>query len=382
LDAGLDEHRLTDIALSLVEIPSYPGDEERIASKYGEMLREAGARVELDRAVAGSPSVVGRAGRGRRRLQLAGHLDTVPIPHDAPEIVDGVLYGRGACDMKAGLAAITETARVLAPALDDLDAELLVTAYGLHEGAGAAPMHTPLRGLLARGCHGDAAIVAEGPRASVPVAGKGSLIFRFEIVRSEAGPDHELRAEATANPIMAAHRLITLLDRRVAASPLEHAALGRETFFVGSIHGGDLYNRVPVRVGLEGTRRYPPPRRWNDVVAELDELCGAVEDEFGVRVERSYERSGQPFELPPDTPIVRAVREAHREVVGTPLLAGHQLFASDLNHFVDAGVPAAAYGVDPDRGHSTPEYVSLSELFLTARVFLRAAVRFFRMSLE
>src|SRR5262245_42874356 len=133
LEFGLDERRLAELALRLVEIPSYPGEEESIAGEYAEMLREAGARVELDRSVAGSPSVVARAGRGRRRLQLAGHLDTVPILHDTPEIVDGILYGRGACDMKAGLAAIVETVRVLAPALDDLEAELLVTAYGLHE---------------------------------------------------------------------------------------------------------------------------------------------------------------------------------------------------------------------------------------------------------
>jgi acetylornithine deacetylase/succinyl-diaminopimelate desuccinylase-like protein len=280
--------------------------------------------------------------------------------------------------MKAGLAAIAETVQALAPALDDLRGELLVTAYGLHEGAGSAPMHAPLRGLLARGCRGDAAIVAEGPRESLPVAGKGSLIFRLDVVRDAAGPDHELRAGATPNPIVAAQRLIALAQERVAASPLEHPQLGRETFFVGAIHGGDLYNRVPMRVTLDGTRRYPPPRVWDEVVAELDEVCDAVEEEFRVRVERSYERSGQPFELAEDAEIVRAVRDAHAEVVGTPLALGHQLFASDLNHFAgEAGIPAAAYGVDPTPGHSTPEYVSLAELAQTARVFVGAAVRFF-----
>lgn len=382
LESHLDEPRLAQLALRLVEIRSYPGEEEEIAGEYAGVLRDAGADVELDAAVAGSPSVVARIGsRGRRRLQLAGHLDTVPVPHDPPAIEGGILYGRGSCDMKAGLAAIAETVRVLAPALDDLGGELLVTAYGLHEGAGAAPMHAPLRGLLARGCYGDAAIVAEGPRESLPVAGKGSLIFRLDVVRSDTGPDHELRATPRANPIMAAHRLIALVEERVAASPVEHPQLGRETFFVGAIHGGDLYNRVPLRVSLEGTRRYPSPRRWNDVVAELDEICGMVEEEFGVQVERTYERSGQPFEVASDAAIVRSVRNAHRDVVGTPLPLGHQLFASDLNHFAaDAGIPAAAYGVDPARGHSTPEFVSLRELFLTARVFVRAAVAFFRES--
>jgi acetylornithine deacetylase/succinyl-diaminopimelate desuccinylase-like protein len=149
--------------------------------------------------------------------------------------------------------------------------------------------------------------------------------------------------------------------------------------FVGAIHGGDLYNRVPIRVSVEGTRRYPPPRRWEDVVSELDKICRAVEAEFAVRIEGIYEQSGQPFEIPGDAAIIGTVRDAHRDVVGTMLPLGHQLFTSDLNHFAaDAGIPAAAYGVDPGRGHSTPEFVSLHELLQTTQVFLRAAVGFFR----
>jgi acetylornithine deacetylase/succinyl-diaminopimelate desuccinylase-like protein len=279
--------------------------------------------------------------------------------------------------MKGSLAAIAETVRVLVPVLDELGGELLVTAYGLHEGDGRAPMHAPLRGLLDRGCYGDGVIVAEGPRECVPVAGKGSLIFHLDIVRSDRNADHELRSTG-ANPIMAAHHLIATLTEQVARSPLEHPQLGRETFFVGAIHGGDLYNRVPVRVSVAGTRRYPPPRRWDHVVAEFEEVCRSVERRFDVEIDARFERSGQPFELSAQAPIIRALRKAHEHVVGAQLPLGNQLFSSDVNHFADAGIPAAAYGVDPARGHSTPEFVSLRELLLTSRVFLRASIEFLR----
>jgi acetylornithine deacetylase len=341
------------------------------------VLADAGARAELDTSVPGSPSVVARLrGGDGPTLQLAGHLDTVPIAHDPPHVEGDLLFGRGACDMKAGLAGMAETVNVLAPVIGDLGGELLVTAYGLHEGPGAAPMHAPLRGLLARGIRGDAAIVCEGPRAMLPLCGKGSMIFRLGVEREATGPDHELRAAGTPNPITAARRLIDLLERRVAASRIEHPLLGRESVFVGAIHGGELYNTVPLRVTLDGTRRYPPPRVYDDVVAELAGVCATVEREHGVRVLVRCERSGQPFELDARERVFEAVQAAHEEVVGATLPTGHQLFASDLNHFASEGIPAAAYGVDPGPGHSTPEHVSLAELAQTTRVFVRAAASF------
>jgi succinyl-diaminopimelate desuccinylase len=150
--------------------------------------------------------------------------------------------------------------------------------------------------------------------------------------------------------------------------------LGPETVFVGAIHGGELYNTVPLRVTLDGTRRYPPPRTFDEAVAELDEVCDEVERAHGVRIERTCERSGQPFEIPAGDPLIAAVRAAHEAETGEVLATGHQLFSSDLNHVVsEAGIPAAAYGVDPGPGHSTPEHVSLADLDRATRVLVRAA---------
>jgi acetylornithine deacetylase/succinyl-diaminopimelate desuccinylase-like protein len=279
--------------------------------------------------------------------------------------------------MKAGLAAIAETVRVLAPVVDDLDGSLLVTAYGLHEGAGSVPMHAPLRDLIARGVHGDAVLVCEGPHGMLPLSGKGSLIFRIDVTRPETAIDHELRVGDAPNPIVAAQRLCEIMGAHVAESPLEHPVLGTETFFLGAISGGELYNTLARTVTLHGTRRYPPPRTFEEVVAELDEARSTVERELGVAIAVTCERSGQPFEIAPDAPIVEAMQAAHRSVTGRALPTGHQLFASDVNHFAcEAGIPVAAFGVDEDSGHSTPEHVSLRELDATTRVYVEAAARY------
>lgn len=380
LGAQVDSNRLSTNTLKLAQIRSYPGEEEDIAAAYAQLLEEAGARVELERTIPGSPSVIARVGHPDAVcLQLGGHLDTVPLDHEPPIIQAGRIYGRGTCDMKAGLAAALEVVRLLAPHLDDLRAQILVTAYGLHEGSGAAPMHTPLRSLLAAGYRGDAAIVCEGPRQSLPVAGKGSLIYSLAFVRAGTGADHELRAGDAPNPILAAHRWINLVSQRTNQSELRHPTLGGDTFFVGSIHGGELYNTVPKRVEIQGVRRYPPPRDVDDVRAELDAMSDQVANEFDVIIDRDYQPSGQPFEFSPRQPIVLAMAEAHRKVLGLELPLGSQWFASDLNHFVaDAAIPTAAYGVDPSRGHSTPEYVSISQLTETTRIYVLTAVSFFQ----
>jgi acetylornithine deacetylase/succinyl-diaminopimelate desuccinylase-like protein len=380
VSSGVDPERLARTTLELVEIPSYPGNETGIAVRYAELLTDAGAEAQLETSVPGSASVVGRVGPETGRcLQLSGHLDTVPLDHEPPRISGDLLYGRGACDMKAGLAAIVETTRLLAPLLDQLGGQLLVTAYGLHEGAGQAPMHAPLRGLLAAGYRGDAAIVCEGPRRMLPVMGKGSLIFRVEISRPADIPDHELSAGDAPHPILAAQQWINLTRERVRSSKHRHPVLGQETLFLGSIHGGDLYNTVPQTVTIEGTRRYPPPRVFDEVASELDDIGCEVTAEFGVQVRSNYERSGQPFALSETEPILESVRHAHTKVTGGPLRFGHQLFSSDLNHFVcDAGISTAAYGVDPGPAHGTPEFVSLLELAQVSRVLTLAAILFFR----
>jgi acetylornithine deacetylase/succinyl-diaminopimelate desuccinylase-like protein len=382
LSSLVDGARLAALTLRLVKIRSYPGEETPIAADYAQLLTNASADAELVTTVPGSPSVVARAGASSGPcLQLSGHLDTAPLPHEPPTISGDLLYGRGACDMKAGLAAIVETTRVLSPVLHDLGGQLLVTAYGLHEGAGLAPMHAPLGDLLAAGYKGDAAIVCEGPRQMLPIVGKGSLIFRVDITRPAGVPDHELRAIGSPNPILATLRWIDLAHKAVASSKLHHAVLGDETLFVGSIHGGALYNTVPENVIIEGTRRYPPPRSFDEVVTELDEVSAAVENEFGVRVSTDFERSGQPFSLSEDESILVSLRRAHKAVLGEQLPFGYQIFASDINHFVcDGRIPTAAYGVDPERGHATPEFISLSELLLVTRVLVLAATLFFQAS--
>lgn len=157
----VDGRRLADVLWSLVQLPSPTGRERRAAMAFAEMLAAAGAVVVLDEGIPESPNVIGRL-RGLQpgpTFQLAGHLDHIDVAHQPPERDGESICGRGAADMKGGLASIIEAVRVLAEGGSDFPGEVLVTAWGLHE----APTgdSSGLLNLIRRRVVGDAALVAE-----------------------------------------------------------------------------------------------------------------------------------------------------------------------------------------------------------------------------
>ena len=113
---AIDEERLLDTAVALIEIPSPTLSAGAAADKLAEILAAEGfvvERPETDWPEA--PAVIARydSGQPGRVLQFDGHLDTVHLPFIPPRIEDGVLYGSGCSDMKGGIAAYVEATRAL-----------------------------------------------------------------------------------------------------------------------------------------------------------------------------------------------------------------------------------------------------------------------------
>jgi len=126
----IDSRRLGDVLWRLVNVPSPTGSERQAAIAFAEVLAAAGAEVEFDEGIPESPNVIGRL-KGREpgpTFQLAGHLDHIDVPHPPPERDRESISGRGAADMKGGLALIVEVVRVLAESGRDFPGEVLVTA--------------------------------------------------------------------------------------------------------------------------------------------------------------------------------------------------------------------------------------------------------------
>ena len=210
----VDAKRLQQATLDLVRIRSYTGDTREVAAAYARHLEGIGLAVEVLRDFPNDPCVVARlrgAGAGPT-LEFNGHLDTVPVDHPAPYVKDGRIYGRGSADMKGGLAAMAEAAHVIVESGVRLKGDLLLVAHGLHE---APDGHgEDLSDLVRRGINGDAVIITELASDTLPVVGLGQAAFDFTITRPGESSHELLTPPDTPHPILAAVRLVNLMQAR------------------------------------------------------------------------------------------------------------------------------------------------------------------------
>ncbi len=383
LDA-IDPESIKALTLDLAAIPSPTGDSQAAAEEYGRRLHDIGLDVDVTYEIAGSPNVAARLRGlgGGPTLQLAGHLDTIPTPHDPPHFADGLLYGRGTADMKGGLAAMAETARVLKQHGVRLKGDLLLTAFGLHEAPGGHG--EGLRALVQRGVKGDAAIVCEVGGRGLPIAGKGMGIFEITVRRS-GDAVHELqRAPGTPNPILAANRVLARLEAladQLAAVPV--ADVGPESIFIGMVQSGDFYNRVPVTARIVGTRRHSPDKTFDDVQRELRALIAQVqaEDPSGqISIDLAFQPVRESFRLDPSEPLVGIVRGAYQDLMGASLpLIGISVVADAPILMREGNVPTVYHGPLSDRAHSDLEYIALDELVRVTRMYILCALRYCRL---
>jgi acetylornithine deacetylase/succinyl-diaminopimelate desuccinylase-like protein len=377
--ALMDERRLLEETYRFISVPSPTGEEAAFARTYAAVLEELGLEVELDEEWPASPSVIGRwrGPEGGPVLQLDGHLDAIVVPHAPPALdLDArVVRGRGSADMKGGLAAIAHAVRALRQAELPLAGGLLVTAHGLHEAPGGD--QRTIRSLLRKGVRGDAALVAELSHVDLPVAAKGMSIFTIVATR-EGGVMHEVELDRRErNPLYALTLLLGRLDelaRRLAArvDPL----VGADSLFVGEVHGGDFYNRVPLRAEVVGTRRYALPGSREQVGAELERLCGEVAERTGLQLRVELQEVGPPYALDAGEPVIAAVRRGFRLATGGELPLAGAGAVGNATDFVAAGVPAVYHGVNQATAHSDDEHVTGPDLLRAARVYAASVVEF------
>jgi acetylornithine deacetylase len=373
LQQQFDPARVVQAAIDLIRVPSPTGDSKAVTELYADRLRALGLEPEYDETIPGSPSVVAylEGAHSGPTLELAGHLDVIPAPHDPPEIREERLYGRGAQDMKGGMAAVLEVTRLLSTVREHLHGRLMVCAYGMHE----APLGRGqvLGPLLERGVVGDAVINVEGPQDVVPVIGKGMSTFEITVERTGV-PVHELAAPPElVNPILVGLEVGQMLHawNEELQQGKDLPYVGPESVFVGQFESGDFYNRVPNRCQIVGTRRYAPEVRFDAVEAEFQIRLDPIRRRTSAEVHLDLVKTKDGFRVPEDAQVVRLLQQGYAEVTGQTLPAGGFKAVGDVSNFVnDGGVPAVYFGCGLERAHATPEYVTLEQLETLARVLL------------
>jgi acetylornithine deacetylase len=368
-----------DLLARLVEIESInpalvPGGagESAIAAFLVEWAAGNGLDAEVREATPGRPSVVVRArGRGGGgTLLLCGHTDTVGVEEMdapfAPRVEGDRLYGRGAYDMKAGLAAALVACRDAAAL--GLAGDVVVAAVADEEHASIGVQE------ILETVGADAAILTEPTEMALVIAHRGFAWSEIEVTgRAAHGSRPSLGVDAIVKtgPVLTA---LGRLDDELHART--HPLLGRPSVHASVIAGGAELSSYPARcvVGIE--RRTLPGESQADVEAELEALLDAcrAEDEALVASRRTL-LAREPLEIAPDAPVVRLVTEAVTDVLGAaPAIEGAGYW-SDAGFIAAAGIPTVIYGPSGEGAHAAEEWVSISDTERVTRVLVDVARR-------
>jgi len=351
------------IAIDSVNPDLVPGasGEHAIAAWCSDWFARQGFEVHRLEDRPGRPSVVGiaRGNGGGRSLMLNGHLDTVGVAgYDGDpfggEVRGGMLFGRGAFDMKGGLAAILVAAARASAA--GLAGDVIVTLVADEE-FGSLGTEEVLRHFRA-----DAAIVAEPSELCLTVAHRGFAWFEVELTgRAAHGSMPEQGVDAIAHAGLVLRALDGLRDRLESAPA--HPLLGQGTVRVSMIRGGEDAATVAPSCTLTVERRTLPGETPDAVEAELAlllERLAAATPEFSFRLTRLVARGA--FEADPDWPIVRALSGQAERVLGLPPARRGEPFWTDAGLLHEAGIPCLLLGVRGGGAHADKEWAEVASV--------------------
>jgi succinyl-diaminopimelate desuccinylase len=378
----LDEPFLVRVLGSLVETESVnPGVyEAAMAKRVKAWLKDIPAEVTLIESLPGRHSlaaVLKGSGNGPR-LVLNGHMDTVPIddrsqwttePFGA-EVKEGFLYGRGACDMKAGLTVQIAVAHYLARHLNRLKGTLV-----LHFAVGEECAEPGTLSLVEAGFVGDFGITTEPTELKVATAERGLAFYK---IRIRGRSIHASRAHLGINPVP---RLRAVLDTIEAyereVKQRQHPLLPGGSCTPTMVKGGVKENAVPDYCELVLDRRLLP---GETVEGEMDALRSRLEEitssdpDFEFEISR-FPNAFEPAEIDRDSHFAKHVLAAVEEVTGAPTEIYGTPYASDVRNLVnDAGMEAVTFGPgNVGECHCADERVSLKQVRDAALVTAKVA---------
>lgn len=344
-------------------------------------LLRHGIAAELEVAAPGRPNVVAllspsgnaipSSGKKAAALVIIAHIDTVgagdmPDPF-APLEREGRLYGRGALDIKSGVAAMCAAA-IAARDAGAIKRPLLIAAV-VDEECDSIGTEALLRRYTA-----DAAIVLEPTDLRLTIAHKGYAWF--EIVTHGRAAHGSLPSEGR-DAIRMMGRVLNILDAldRKLATVAPHPILGHGSLHASLIRGGQELSSYPAECRLNLERRTLPVESAAEFEVELRTLVtglAARDPEFRATVRGLGSRPA--YEISPTAPIVKRVSDAIEKVLGPSALSQLAGMAAwtDTALLAAAGIPGVVFGPSGRGLHGKAEYVELDSVVKCSEVLLEA----------
>lgn len=411
--ASLDEQGLIKALRDLVRIPSATGQEAAAQNWLAQQMRHFGLDVDLwdidvaelqrhpqfpgmevdrskDRAVGLVATWRREAGAASgRRLVFNGHIDVVPEGDRASwqyepwgaDLVDGRIYGRGACDMKGGLMAALFAIKAIKDSSVPIDGSLMVQSVIGEEDGGIGTFAS-----LLRGHRGNAAIVCEPTRLNLIPAQAGALTFTVRVPGKSAHACVRLEGVSAIEKYLDIHRTLIQLERE-RNSEVEHPLLGKlplpYPLSIGRVQAGNWSSSVPEELIFEGRIGVAMGEASDAVRRQFERtLLNLAEEDPWLRDHpQEIKWSGGQFEsgeIPLHHPLVKLCQQCMVDLTGhEPVLQGAP-YGSDLRLLVNfGGIPTVLFGPGDVRvAHMPDEHTESSQVILAARAYILAALRF------
>lgn len=357
-----------------IESTNPPGNELDVALWLADYFAQAGIKAEVLKYEDKRANLVTRlrgSGKGPA-LIFSAHMDTVPagdvpwmFPPFSATLSEGKIYGRGAADMKSGLAAMTEAAVILARSGISLGGDLIIAfTYDETHGLQGAKRMVETGHLD----DAEAVLVSEPSTLDVFIAEKGALWLKC---RAKGKTAHTSMPHLGRNAILEMAHFLHRLEESLDLSFDPHPLLGKATATVGTIKGGVIINVIPDSCEAELDIRLVPGMDHEKVVQQVREL-----GESRVKVEMLDWKA--PVESDPKARIVGISLDAVEQVTGVPRQP------KGVSYFTDGAVlanrlqiPMVIIGpADTSMTHQPNEHVEVVRLVQAVKAYLLIATRY------
>jgi succinyl-diaminopimelate desuccinylase len=380
----IDLERVITDTQSLIQIDSQnPGIQEAACGQWvGNYLADLGLSPRVD-VLEGDRANISASIPGNTelpRLVILGHLDTVPIgegwsyPPLGGHIEEGKIFGRGACDMKGGVAIGLGLLRTLAPLGESPAGDIMFVGTVDEEAPDMAGAHHLVGSGVLRPDDQVLALEPTGTRLRIAQMG-----LRWLTVTVTGKMAHAGRAHLGIDSAHIMARIVDQLKAHIAGLPYVDDILGAPRFTCGLFNAGVATNVVPPSATAAFDVRIVPPMKIEEVVPLVESIGTSVLRDFpGASLTVTPLGAARPpVRAQENQPIIRGLRSAYQEETGVPLPQGH-----DDGHeaYTDASMVAALTGStsctvfgpgSTDQAHTADEFVPIADLDLVSRVLWR-----------
>lgn len=351
-----------------------PGNEKPLAGFFANYLKDSVDNVIVDDIANNRSNIIAVVkGKGNKKaLVLNGHMDTVPfgdvnVWHYSPTeaVINGSrLYGRGASDMKSGLAAMLYAFKRFSVCNKQPEGDIIFIATADEESYGSGARNVLKKRVLE---NAGVIIIGEPTGNSIALASKGAIWLKFRIFGRAS---HGAYPQEGINAIDIAYELAEAIRKYVCG--FAHRLLTEPTCTITEINGGTKVNMVPEGCEISIDIRTVPALDHECLYINIEKAILELKGKYkGLEIVKQVLNNRFPVETKEEEPTVKMLFNIVRQVTGKePQFTGTSYFSDASIFNTESRIPTVLFGPGlADKAHKTDEYVNIEDFYTALQCY-------------